>query len=84
MQKAGILINVNLKENKMAKDTKNAIFIDDVEYFYEDLTKEQQALFSHCIDLDRKITSAQFSLDQMNVGKAAFINMLKESLTPKE
>jgi len=64
----------------MAKDKKNAIFVNDVEYFYEDLTPEQQALFSHCIDLDRKIASAQFSLDQLNVGKNAFIKMLEEAL----
>ena len=69
----------------MAKDTKNAIFINEVEYLYEDLTQEQQALFSHCVDLDRKINSAQFSLDQLAVGKEAFIKRLEESLAnPKE
>jgi hypothetical protein len=56
------------------------VTINDVEYQYEDLTPEQQALFSHCVDLDRKIGSAQFSLDQLNVGKQAFIKLLEESL----
>jgi hypothetical protein len=56
------------------------VTIDNVEYTLEDLTPEQQQLFSHCVDLDRKIGSAQFSLDQLNVGKNAFFNMLKESL----
>ena len=56
------------------------ITIDNVEYTLEDLTQEQQVLFNHCLDLDRKIGSAQFSLDQLNVGKNAFFNMLKESL----
>jgi hypothetical protein len=56
------------------------VTIDNVEYTLEDLTPEQQQLFSHCVDLDRKIGSAQFSLDQLNVGKQAFFNMLKESL----
>ena len=56
------------------------ITIDNVEYTLEDLTQEQQVLFNHCLDLDRKIGSAQFSLDQLNVGKQAFFNMLKESL----
>lgn len=68
----------------MAKDTKNAIFVNEVEYFYEDLTQEQQALFSHCVDLDRKIASAQFSLDQLSVGKEAFIKRLEEALKPQE
>jgi hypothetical protein len=56
------------------------VTIDNVDYTLEDLTPEQQQLFSHCVDLDRKIGSAQFSLDQLNVGKQAFFNMLKESL----
>jgi hypothetical protein len=60
------------------------ITIDNVEYTLEDLTQEQQVLFNHCIDLDRKINSAQFNIDQLQVGKQAFFNMLKESLAKVE
>jgi len=60
------------------------VTIDNVEYTLENLTPEQQQLFSHCIDLDRKIDSAKFNLDQLNVGKNAFFNMLKESLSKVE
>lgn len=61
------------------------IVLGDVEYKEEDLTQEQKAIVSHIADLERKIGSTQFNLDQMNVGKSAFINMLKESLTkPKD
>jgi hypothetical protein len=69
----------------MGKNEKTPITINDVEYQYEDLTQEQQALFNHCIDLDRKIGSAQFNLDQLNVGKQAFIKLLEDALAkPKE
>jgi hypothetical protein len=68
----------------MGKDKKTPITIDDVEYQYEDLTSEQQALFNHCVDLDRKIGSAQFNLDQLMVGKEAFITRLKDSLSNSE
>jgi hypothetical protein len=64
----------------MGQDKKTPVTINDVEYQYEDLTAEQQALFNHCIDLDRKISSAAFNLDQLNVGKNAFIKLLEESL----
>jgi hypothetical protein len=64
----------------MGQDKKTPITIDGVEYQYEDLTQEQQALFNHCVDLDRKIGSAQFNLDQLTVGKQAFIERLKTSL----
>lgn len=64
----------------MGKTEKNPITIEGVEYFYEDLIPEQQVLFNHCVDLDRKIGSMQFNLDQLNIGKSAAFNMLKNSL----
>ena len=63
---------------------KNQVTIDDVEYAFEDMKPEQQTMVNHLIDLDRKIGSTQFNLDQLNVGKQAFLSMLRESLTKKE
>ena len=63
---------------------KNQVTIDDVEYAFEDMSPEQQSMVNHLIDLDRKIGSTQFSLDQLNVGKQAFLTMLRESLAKKE
>jgi hypothetical protein len=69
----------------MSENTKKTqITIDEVQYNFEDLTQEQQVLFNHCLDLDRKISSAQFNIDQLSVGKNAFFNMLKEALAKKE
>ena len=56
------------------------VFVDDVEYTYEDMTDQQKALVNHISDLDRKISSTAFNLDQLNVGKNAFVNLLKEAL----
>jgi len=68
----------------MGKDKKTPITIDDIEYQFEDMTPEQQMMVNHIADLDRKIGAARFNLDQLNVGKDAFIKMLKDSLAPKE
>ena len=69
----------------MAEQKKTPIVIDDVEYIFEDMTKEEQLLVNHIADLDRKIASSQFNLDQLNVGKDAFIQRLKNALnTVKE
>jgi hypothetical protein len=65
----------------MGQDKKTPVIIDDVEYIYEDMTQEQQMITNHVADLDRKISSAKFNLDQLSVGKDAFVKMLKESLT---
>ena len=64
----------------MAKKQTTPIVINDVEYTYEDMTEKQQVLVNHCADLDRKIRSAQFNLDQLSVGKDAFVQMLTSEL----
>jgi hypothetical protein len=60
------------------------ITIDGVEYDTNDFTEEQITLTNHCLDLDRKIGSTQFQLQQLMVGKDAFVKMLKESLDKKD
>ena len=65
----------------MGKDTKKSpVVIDDVEYEFSDMQPEQQQMVNHLIDLDRKIGSTQFSLEQLQIGKQAFLTMLRESL----
>jgi hypothetical protein len=64
----------------MGEKKTTPITINDVEYVFEDMEPEQQAMVNHCADLDRKIKSTQFNLDQLSVGKEAFINMLSNSL----
>jgi hypothetical protein len=68
----------------MGQDKKNPVIIDDVEYMFEDMADDQKQMVNHLIDLDRKINSAQFNLDQLQVGKQAFLTMLKESLAKVE
>ena len=64
----------------MGKQEKTPITIDGVEYAEDDLTDEQKVMINHLLDLDRKISSAQFNIDQLNVGRQAFMNMLTSSL----
>ena len=64
----------------MAKKQTTPIVINDVEYTYENMTEKQQVIVNHCADLDRKIKSTQFNLDQLSVGKDAFISMLTQEL----
>ena len=63
---------------------KTPITVDDVEYHYEDMTQEQQTMVNHIADLDKKINGTKFNLDQLQVGKDAFVNMLKTSLEDKK
>ncbi len=70
----------NINKSKMAKEKKTAITIDEKEYFYEDLTQEQQTIVNHISDLQRKIQSSEFNLQQLSFGKDAFVKALKETL----
>jgi len=65
-------------------DKKNSIFLDGVEYDFNEMTQEQQVLVNHVADLDRKLSSARFNVDQLQVGRNAFFGMLKEALEKKE
>ena len=62
---------------------KTPISIDGVEYQFEDMTQQQQVLVNHVADLDRKLSSARFNVDQLQVGRDAFFGMLKQSLEAK-
>ena len=64
----------------MAEKKTTPVTIDGKEYVFEDMTQEQQTLVNHVADLDRKISSTTFNLDQLKVGQQAFIQLLKESL----
>ena len=68
----------------MGEKKTTPITINGVEHTFEDMTDEQKAMVNHIADLDRKIGSTQFNLDQLVVGKDAFIKMLEESLAVKE
>jgi hypothetical protein len=61
------------------------VTIDGTEFDANDFNEQEVAYLNHCIDLDRKIGSTQFQLQQLMVGKDAFLSMLKAELAkPKE
>jgi len=64
----------------MAKKEKTPITVNEKEYFVEDMTDQQVTMLNHVQDLDRKLANAQFNLDQLNVGREAFVNMLAAAL----
>jgi len=68
----------------MAKNEKKTITVNDVEHNIEDLTEQQIAMVNHIADLDKKLGSLRFNMDQLNVGREAFVNMLTASLAEAE
>lgn len=68
----------------MAEKQTRTITIDDKEYTEDQLTDQQKVIINHIGDLDRKISSTQFNLDQLQVGRNAFMQMLSDSLKEAE
>jgi hypothetical protein len=68
----------------MAQKQTQTITINDVDYTEDQLTEEQKILINHVADLDRKIGSTRFNLDQLQVGRDAFMNMLTQSLKEQD
>lgn len=54
--------------------------IDGKEYNYEDLTAEQKAFVNHIADIENKIKSVEFNLEQLKFSHEAFVQGLKKSL----
>ena len=64
----------------MAKNEKKTISVNNVEHNIEDLSEQQIAMVNHIADLDKKLGNLGFNMDQLKVGREAFVNMLSASL----
>jgi len=64
----------------MEKQKSQIVTIDGVEHDANTFTENQILLLNHTIDLDRKIGSTQFQLQQLQVGKDSFLKLLKDAL----
>ena len=70
------------KEKEMPKE--QVINLFDKEYKESELSDEQKAMINHAADLDRKIGSSEFNLQQLRFGKKAFLDALKTSLEKED
>jgi|TARA_R100000808_G_scaffold6776_1_gene19914 hypothetical protein len=73
-----------MAKNKNQKEQKPVLNLDGKEYDINDMTDDQKVIISHVQDLARKIESTKFNLQQMEVGKDAFVKLLKDELTKDE
>ena len=69
---------------KKEKEQKPVLNLDGEEHEIDSMSDEQKVMINHIADLDRKINTTQFNLQQLQFGKSAFVNALKESLTKEE
>jgi len=65
----------------MAEKKTNTVTINGTDYTEDQLNDTQKVMVSHVADLDRKIGSANFNIDQLKMGRMAFMNALTVSLS---
>jgi len=64
----------------MAVKKTNTISINGTDYTEDQLNDTQKVMVNHVADLDRKIGSANFNIDQLKMGRMAFMQSLTASL----
>ena len=64
----------------MAEKQTKTVTINGTDYTEDQLTDQQKVMINHVAALDSKLGYAQFNLDQLAVGKQAFMDMLTKSL----
>ena len=69
---------------KKEKEQKPVLSLDDKEYVIEDMTDEQKQMLNHINDMQNKLNTNVFVKEQLDVGREAFINLLRESLKEPE
>lgn len=65
---------------KKEKEKPAVLTLDEKEYVIDEMTDDEKMLLNHINDMQGKINTNQFMRDQLEVGKEAFINKLRESL----
>ena len=65
-------------------EDKKVITINDKDYTEEELNDTQKTIINHIKSLQQKIGSAEFNLDQLKVGRDAFVKMLSEAIKDQE
>ena len=62
------------------KQKEQTISINEIEHKVSNFSPEQISLVNHVSDLDRKIQSSNFNLEQLQFGREAFMSSLTASL----
>ena len=65
---------------KQNKENKPVLNLDGKEYEIESMDDDQKVMVSHIADLNRKIETASFNVQQLQFGRQAFIDALSKGL----
>lgn len=73
-----------MTKTKKEKSSEPKVNLNGVDYSVNDMTNDQKVLLAHANDLNRKVDSAKFNLQQLEIGRNAVVNALSEALTKED
>jgi hypothetical protein len=73
-----------MAKKQKQEEKKPVVVLDEKEYEIENIADDQKVMLAHIQDLQRKIDGATFNLQQLQYGRQAFVNALKEALEKEE
>ena len=65
---------------KKKKEEPLRMTLNGEEHIVDEMTDEQKMMVNHIADLQNKMDSMRFNLDQVGIGHQAFISKLEESV----
>ena len=68
----------------MTEETKPTLNIDGTEHVIDDLDDTQKRTLNHIADLNNKISTASFQLEQLKIAQSAMKNILKASFNTED
>lgn len=68
----------------MTEETKPTLNIDGTEHLIDDLDDTQKRTLNHIADLNNKISTASFQLEQLKIAQSAMKNILKASFDKED
>ncbi len=73
-----------MAKKEKEQEKKPVVVLDEKEYEVENMADDQKVMLAHIQDLQRKIDSATFNLQQLQYGRQAFVNALKQALEAED
>lgn len=73
-----------MKKQKKTTPQEPYVTVGDVDYSVDDMTDEQKMIYAHYENVKRKVTSARFNLEELEMCQNAYVQVLVNSLSPSD
>ena len=73
-----------MKKQKNTTPQEPYVTVGDVDYSVDDMTDEQKMIYAHIENVKRKVNSARFNLEELEVCQNSYVQALVNSLSASD